>query len=927
MASENPFLTVSFDAAVAAPVSVGLQAEPILDAVACIVWVTSPDGAAVHFNRAWYDYTGLSAADSVGYGWIGAVHPEDRSSSLTSVEPTPATEPRSLDFRLQRSDGTFHWVRGRRTAVRASSGAIAAWVQTCSDIDLQRSAETQRDALRTSESALRRLFESNVVGIVIATNDGSILEANDALLDAIGYSRDDLAEGRLDWRHLTPAEWLPLDELAIDQLAVDGFFSQYEKEYYRKDGSRVPVSLGGARIAGTDDRQICYIIDLTEQRRSEAALRRSEARFRSLSDANVIGIMSVRLSDGVIAEANDEFLRMVGYDREDVSEGRLRWEDLTPAVYREADERAIREVRELRRFTPFEKEYIRKDGSTVPFLVGGAMLDGSDDETICYLLDLTGRREAIRRTQESEQRYRMLTEALPQIVILTNEERRPIFANRNFSDYTGASITDSVDGWRSVVHPDDLASLDAARSSLVPYSIEIRLKRASDQSFRWHFLRTQQIPAEPGGAVCWLATAMDIDDRKRAEEALRFIDQAGSLLSQSLDLQTTLDTLLDLVVPSMGDWASINLREDLGIRTIAARHSDPAKAHLMRRIVGSHYYNEDSPHSTPAVFRTGKPQAISNVSDETLRSIVKESYFPIFKELGVSSLIVQPILAGDDVIGSFGIVSSGDARAFTQAENPVLQELARRAATAIVNARLYEREHRVAEVLQKAALPGSLPLVDGLILDGFYQPGRDEAAIGGDWFDALVLSDGRLVVTIGDVAGSGLGAAVTMASMRQVLRGVAYVQPDPMVMLEAADRALLSEHESRMVTVFVAVIEPSTGDMRYASGGHPPPLLREAGGSIFELSAPGLPLGYRRLGPAALRTATLTPGSSLLLYTDGLVEASHDIRAGETRLRACFGAAIDAGAAHPARDVVRRVLEGAPASDDVAALVVLAPPL
>ena len=482
-------------------------------------------------------------------------------------------------------------------------------------------------------------------------------------------------------------------------------------------------------------------------------------------------------------------------------------------------------------------------------------------------------------------------------------------------------MTDGADRWRELIHPDDIPVLEAARSSGGrPYEVEFRLKRASDQTFRWQFMRSQPIPIEPGGGVRWLAAAMDIDDRKRAEEALRFLERAGAMLSRSLDLQTTLETLLDLVVPEVGDWASINLRDQGGIKTIAARHRDPSKAHLVRLLKGSYYYNEGGPVSTPAVYRTGLPQLLANVSDDTLRSIVKESYFPIFRQMGVGSLIVLPIFSGETVIGSFGIVTSDDRRTYTRADLPVLEELARRAGFAIENAKQYEREHRVAEVLQEAALPPSLPVLSGFALDGFYQPGRDEAAIGGDWYDALVLPDGRLLVSIGDVAGSGLGAAVTMGSMRQVIRGVAYVDADPAMMLEAADRALLSEREGVMVTAFVGIIDPDRKVMKFASAGHLPPLLRRADGSISELHAAGLPLGYRRLAPTTTEAALLPAGSCLLLYTDGLVESSHDIIEGEDRLRRRFDSVIRSDALQPAKALVATALAETGARDDVAVL-------
>ncbi len=241
---------------------------------------------------------------------------------------------------------------------------------------------------------------------------------------------------------------------------------------------------------------------------------------------------------------------------------------------------------------------------------------------------------------------------------------------------------------------------------------------------------------------------------------------------------------------------------------------------------------------------------------------------------------------------------------------------------AIANAQQYEREHRVANSLQEAALPSALPLVPGFTFDAYYRAGRQEAAIGGDWYDALVMPDGKLVISVGDVAGSGLAAAVLMGNLRQVIRAAAHVSTDPTTILDVADRTLRSEHDGTMVTAFVGVIDPAAGSMTYASAGHVPALLRLADGAVVELEAPGLPMGCRHLAAGANRSRILPPGSALLLYTDGLVEWSRDLIAGEAMLRRSLADVDLRGELHPARSLVEHVLPASGPRDDVAALVV-----
>lgn len=234
--------------------------------------------------------------------------------------------------------------------------------------------------------------------------------------------------------------------------------------------------------------------------------------------------------------------------------------------------------------------------------------------------------------------------------------------------------------------------------------------------------------------------------------------------------------------------------------------------------------------------------------------------------------------------------------------------------------RAYEREHAIATTLQHAALPAELPNVPGYEFDAFYESARDEAKIGGDWYDAVSLSDGRILISIGDVAGSGLQAAVTMAAMRQAIRAVAQVYADPLTMLDAADRTLKEEHPGSMVTAFVGVVDPVTQSMNYASAGHSPPIVREPDGTILMLRAQSLPLGLRSRDDRSEAVARLAPGSLVVFYTDGLSESTRDIFDGERRLCAAVGDPHVLTSVRPATAVKEAVLNGGSAVDDVAVL-------
>jgi anti-sigma regulatory factor (Ser/Thr protein kinase) len=177
-----------------------------------------------------------------------------------------------------------------------------------------------------------------------------------------------------------------------------------------------------------------------------------------------------------------------------------------------------------------------------------------------------------------------------------------------------------------------------------------------------------------------------------------------------------------------------------------------------------------------------------------------------------------------------------------------------------------------------------------------------------------------VLVSIGDVTGRGLEAAVVMASMRQVIRGVAQIYADPAAMIDAADRTLKSEYADTVVTAFVGVYDSVTATLAYCCAGHPPPLVRLPDGTVLALTSRGLPLGLRLRGEgdADARTLAIPEGALLLFYTDGLIEAQHDVIAGERLVYAAL-AAVDGGSSSIARTIFDEVLPHG-ASDDVAIL-------
>ena len=290
-----------------------------------------------------------------------------------------------------------------------------------------------------------------------------------------------------------------------------------------------------------------------------------------------------------------------------------------------------------------------------------------------------------------------------------------------------------------------------------------------------------------------------------------------------------------------------------------------------------------------------------------------------FSEVWYVGKIEQFVTATVVLFSMLGAWSSVHARA---------NELAKRLATALAQRRElqdgFDREHRTSMAFQHAALPHDLPIVSGLSFSAIYRAASNDVSVGGDWYDAFTIDDGRIVLSVGDVMGSGLPAAVTMNAVRQSMRGAAQLFPDPIAILDAADRALRSERPQSIVTACVAILDTVTRSITFASAGHPAPLWRLPDGQVLELGRSGLPLGLRSMlkaSPDVAQTMSVSEPSMLVFYTDGLTEATRDSLDGETRLRSLLAGDAFLAAGDPASAIADSML--GQSFDDVAIMTVL----
>jgi PAS domain S-box-containing protein len=243
------------------------------------------------------------------------VHPEDRNRVDERFARVVNEKVDSFDeYRVVLPDGAVKHVNSSGHPVLDGNGELIEFIGTATDVTERKRAE---EALRESEAKIRRLVDSNIIGIFFLGLKGQVLEANDAFLDLVGHDRDDLVSGRIHWTDLTPPEWRERDRRALAELSSNTIAQPYEKEFFRKDGSRAPVLIGGALFEEGGNEGVVFVVDLTERRRAEEALRQSERSARSIIDG-IAGLVAVLAPNGEVEAVNRKVFEYFGSSLEEL---------------------------------------------------------------------------------------------------------------------------------------------------------------------------------------------------------------------------------------------------------------------------------------------------------------------------------------------------------------------------------------------------------------------------------------------------------------------------------------------------------------------------------------------------------------------------------------------------------------------------------
>jgi two-component system sensor histidine kinase/response regulator len=536
----------------------------LTEALPQLVWSATPEGFLDYGSAQIVQYMGRPESELLGRGWLEMLHPDDRERTQqawrAAVEGQREYE---IEHRFRRFDGTYRWFKTRGVAMRDSGGKTVKWLGTCTDVTTSKQLE---EALRQANERLDLAVRgSNLAIWEVDMPDGLIENGRVTLINAwesLGY---DTAEAPTDFAGVFVLAVHPEDRARVGravQACLDGETREFDVEYRapHKDGSNRWHLTRGTVLRDAKGRAIRFIgsrVDITDLKRAEEALRESEQRFRTFVD-HATDAFFLFDDSNVVLDVNRQACHSLGYTRDELL-------GMTPIDFDPGATPAL--LDEIKRklddgeLMAFESRHRRQDGTVFPVEVRGqAFWEGGRRFFVSLARDITDRKRAEEALRESEQRWRSLAEALPQLVWSATPDGACDYFGTQWTQHTGIPETGLL-GWRwlEVLHPDDREVTRQAWTAAVQgpgvYDVEYRVRRF-DGEYRWFKTRGLPIRDREGGIIKWFGTCTDITDGKLAEEQLRRAKEAeverARLAELGRDVGIALsqgDTLRELLQP------------------------------------------------------------------------------------------------------------------------------------------------------------------------------------------------------------------------------------------------------------------------------------------------------------------------------------------------------------------------------------------
>jgi PAS domain S-box-containing protein len=531
-----------------------------------IVYELTLDGVFSYLSPNVESLLGFRPSELLGEPYALLIHPDDLQACDAFFRSVISSGEKrgDLEYRVRHKDGSLRWHTSNASPLKDATGSVVSYLGISRDITERKRTE---EALRQSEARFRSVFESKMIGTLFWDANGEITDANDTFLEMVGYTRDEVLSGALRWRDMTPPEYAAQDDEAMRQIRQTGVIAPIEKEYIRKDGSRVPILLGAAALPASAVSGVAFALDIGKRKQAEEDLRRARQAWEDIFQA--IGHPAVILDPTHrILAANRAVLSLADCSHDEILGKRCYEIFHSPDAVAPPANCPLEKMRTSGHIETVDMEIEAVNGA---FLVSCTPLvdeHGELEKVIHIATDITDLKQAERALRDSEEKFRSLTQASPVGVFATDADGIPTFWNDRLQQITGRSFEEiERNGWAQAVHPDDRDWVSQQWASVTREQADYYAEqRYLDPQGRMVWAAVQAVPmrAPDGRPVGYVGTVADITEQKRIEEALREErDLAESLIETAQAIVLVLDPEGTIVRfnPFMSELSGYSLAE------------------------------------------------------------------------------------------------------------------------------------------------------------------------------------------------------------------------------------------------------------------------------------------------------------------------------------------------------------------------------
>ncbi|HET6164101.1 MAG TPA: PAS domain S-box protein [Planctomycetota bacterium] len=570
--------------------------------------------------------------------------------------------------------------------------------------------DAARDAARPSGNALallRATFGVTTDGLLVTDGAGRATEWNDRFA-ALWRLPEELLRARSRSRLLDAMAGQARDAqafLARVEAIEGGAPCEAVDLLELADGRVFERTTRPIDTAGGGAGRVWSFRDVTERRLAEERLRRSEADLKRFAEtesrlATIVqcsddAIISKSL-DGTVRSWNTGAERIFGYTAEEMIGRSILL--LIPADRTREEAEIVARMARGERIDHYETVRIAKGGRRLHVSISVSPIRDAAGRVVGaskIARDVTAQREAEQARRQSEEQFRQLADALPQIVWSARPDGVLEYCNDRWFEFVGAKRGDpGAQSWRPILHPDDLLRSmevwDGCIRSGNLFQIEYRFRDRRTGGYRWFLARAFPMRDDDGRIVRWIGTCTDIDDTKATEERTRFLADASGELAVLTDYRTTLQKVAGLSVPYFADWCAVDVQEaDGSIRRVAVAHRDPARVALAHELFRRHPPQPGDAHGVARVLRSGESEWVPFIPDALQAAPVQdEEQARMARELGLKSYICTPLRSRRGTLGALTFATAESGRVFDANDVAAAEDLASRAAIAIDNAHL-----------------------------------------------------------------------------------------------------------------------------------------------------------------------------------------------------------------------------------------------